>query len=540
MEIPFLLDLNMEDEANSRGITVDTEKLSEILGVDVVSTVATRRKGIDGLLKGIVGERIPAGSNGYTNDIEEAIGKLEDYLPESNIAKRSLALMILSGDSTIVPFLEERLDRGDLDGIEDIRRRLRIKYAQPLGSIIHRQRSRMVKEILDQVVMKGSVQKSPLVKGIGEWTMHPLWGIPFLLAVLYLIYMFVGVLGAGVMVDFLEGVVFGEYINPYALKLIEIIIPFQIVRDLLIGEYGIITMALTYSIAIVLPVVGTFFIAFGILEDSGYLPRLAVMVDRLFRMIGLNGKAILPMILGLGCDTMATLTTRILGTRKERILTTLLLALGIPCSAQLGFILGMLSSLSPEATLLWVAVVVLVLFKVGFIASRVIPGDRSDFILEVPPIRVPQLRNIIVKTLARIEWYLKEAVPLFILGTLVLFVSHATGILESLERLSAPLVKGILGLPAETTQAFIIGFLRRDYGAAGLFMLAREGRLDGIQIVVSLVTITLFVPCVANMFIIIKERGLSVAIAMMAFIFPYAFLVGGILNVILRGVGWTP
>ncbi len=540
MGIPFVLDLNMSDEANSRGITVDSGKLSEILGVDVVSTVATRRKGVDGLIKKIAANRIPQESNGYSEDIEEAIRNLEEYLPEGNISKRSLAVMILSGDSTIVPFLEDRLEASDVDRIEDIRRRLRTRYAQPLGAIIHQQRSRKVKEILDQVVRKQRVRKSSIVKGLGEWTMHPLWGIPFLVAVLYLVYMFVGVIGAGVMVDYLEGVVFGRHINPFAVEWIEKLIPFQLVRDLLVGEYGVITMALTYSIAIVLPVVGTFFVAFGILEDSGYLPRLAVMVDRVFRTIGLNGKAILPMILGLGCDTMATLTTRILGTRKERILTTLLLALGIPCSAQLGFILGMLSGLSLEAALIWAAVVILVLFKVGFIASRVIPGERSDFILEVPPVRVPQLRNVIVKTLARIEWYLKEAVPLFVLGTLILFVSHATGALGGMERLSAPLVRGLLGLPEETAQAFIVGFLRRDYGAAGLFMLAREGALDGVQIVVSLVTITLFVPCVANVFIIIKERGLKVALAMMAFIFPYAFLVGGVLNSILRGTGWTP
>jgi ferrous iron transport protein B len=293
-------------------------------------------------------------------------------------------------------------------------------------------------------------------------------------------------------------------------------------------------MALTYSIAIVLPIVGTFFIAFGILEDSGYLPRLAIMVNRVFRVMGLSGKAVLPMVLGLGCDTMATLTARILETKKERIIVTLLLALGVPCSAQLGVILGMLAGVSARATAIWVGVVIGTIFLVGILAKEIVPGESSDFILELPPIRLPQLSNIVLKTLARIEWYLREAVPLFILGTLVLFFFDKLGFLLWLEEIASPIVVGFLGLPARATEAFLVGFLRRDYGAAGLFMLARAGELTPLQVVVSLVTITLFVPCIANFFIIIKERGWKTAIAMVSFIFPFAFLVGGLLNFFLH------
>jgi ferrous iron transport protein B len=293
-------------------------------------------------------------------------------------------------------------------------------------------------------------------------------------------------------------------------------------------------MALTYSIAIVLPIVGTFFIAFGILEDSGYLPRLAIMVNRVFRVMGLSGKAVLPMVLGLGCDTMATLTARILETKKERIIVTLLLALGVPCSAQLGVILGMLAGVSARATAIWVGVVIGTIFLIGILAREIVPGESSDFILELPPIRLPQLSNVVLKTIARIEWYLREAVPLFILGTLVLFFFDKLGLLLWLEEIASPIVVGFLGLPVRATEAFLVGFLRRDYGAAGLFMLARAGELTPLQVVVSLVTITLFVPCIANFFIIIKERGWKTAIAIVSFIFPFAFLVGGLLNFFLH------
>jgi ferrous iron transport protein B len=261
------------------------------------------------------------------------------------------------------------------------------------------------------------------------------------------------------------------------------------------------------------------------------------MTNKIFKKMGLNGKAVLPMVLGLGCDTMATMTTRILDTEKDRTIVTLLLALGVPCSAQLGVILGMFAGLPGHYLLIWISLIAAILVVVGYLAARVIPGESSDFILEIPPLRIPQISNIVVKTLARIEWYLKEAVPLFILGTLILFVLHKTKLLSLLEWVARPLIVYFLGLPAKVTEAFIIGFLRRDYGAAGLFMLAKDGQLDPRQVLVSLVTITLFIPCIAQFFMMIKERGMKKTLWMSAVIFPVAFGVGGMLNFLLRWIG---
>src|ERR1019366_226758 len=187
--------------------------------------------------------------------------------------------------------------------------------------------------------------------------------------------------------------VFGGFVNPWAIRAVRFALP-AFTHGLLIGQYGVITMALTYAIAIVLPVVVTFFTFFGLLEDSGYLPRLAVMLHRGFRRIGLNGKAVLPMVLGLGCDTMATLTTRILDSKKEATIVTLLLALGVPCSAQLGVILAMLAPLGITATLIWVMVTLATIVLAGWAASRGVPGEPGDFVLEIPPMRVPPLSNI--------------------------------------------------------------------------------------------------------------------------------------------------
>ncbi|MEJ2721598.1 MAG: nucleoside recognition domain-containing protein, partial [bacterium] len=202
-----------------------------------------------------------------------------------------------------------------------------------------------------------------------------------------------GVFGAGTLVNILENRLFGGIIVPAFTSFLDRFVPVAFIRDLLVGEYGLVSMGITYSVAIVLPIVATFFLTFGVLEDSGYLPRLSVMADRLMRKMGLNGKAVLPMVLGLGCDTMATLTTRILDSKKERVIATLLLALGIPCSAQLGVIMGMAAGSSVACVFTVFFVVTMQLFIVGALSNRVIRGRTTDFIVELPPIRVPHIEG---------------------------------------------------------------------------------------------------------------------------------------------------
>jgi len=581
MGLPFALDLNMNDEASELGVRIDREKLEQRLGVRVVRTVATRRKGLEELRQALTGQRLCTFHVEYPAAVEGAIASMSAVLPETHIAKRALAVSMLSGDATLHAWLHARIGDTGMQRLNEIQRETAGATRESLSVVINRARLQAVDALLRDVEARPEHRTGSWLERIGGLCMHPLWGVPVLLVVLWGMYQFVGVLGAGTLVDVLETKLFAQWVSPAAMHAVDALLRFphahavvdgvmqadytlgtaagaaagaaaadpvaltgtqnvlRFVHDLFVGQYGQVTMALSYAIALILPIVTTFFLAFGVLEDSGYLPRLAVMVNKLFRMMGLNGKAVLPMVLGLGCDTMATLTTRILETKKERILVTLLLALGVPCSAQLGVILGMIRSLSFSATLVWGGTIVGTMFLVGYIASKVVPGQSSDFILELPPIRRPQLGNLVVKTLARIEWYLKEAVPLFMLGTLVLFLADRLRVLGFIERLSEPLVVGILGLPAKAADAFLIGFLRRDYGAAGLYDMARDGLLNPVQVVVSMVTITLFIPCIANFFIMIKERGIKTALLMTAFIVPFAMIVGGALNFGLRALGVT-
>jgi ferrous iron transport protein B len=421
--------------------------------------------------------------------------------------------------------------------MENIRSELSEKFSEGLEYFIQRSRENFIEKLIRQSFEETKSTNFSRSR-LGYLTTHPVWGIPILLIVLYAMYWFVGVFGAGTLVGLLEENLFGEIINPWLIGVSEKIIPWEIVRNFLVGEYGLWTMGVTYALALLLPIIVTFFIAFGILEDSGYLPRVAVLSNRLFSSIGLNGQAVLPMVLGLGCVTMATMTTRILSRPRDRILVTLLLALAVPCSAQLGVVLGMLAAISFSVALIWVGVILLVLLLVGWLAARVVPGERSPLIVELPPLRMPVFTNVIFKTLARMEWYIKEAVPLFLLGTVILFVLDTIHVLPAVIEFLRPVVTGWLGLPSEAATALIMGFLRRDFAATGFFVMQSQGHLSDLQALVSITTITLFIPCIASVFMMIKERGLKVALGMVAFIFPFSLLVGGLLMRLLSGLGW--
>ena len=557
-QVPFILALNMADEARSRGITIDAARLSKVLGIEVVHTVAVERTGIPALTERMAAARPSTFQPAYDDSIEGAVAGIVSLLPRDlGIAPRAVALMVLAGDESmrerLLPLVsEERLAR-----IEAIRRTAAALQAESLRYVISRQRLQAADALHDEVVSRSRASSgSGFARKLGILAVHPLLGIPILAAALYACYQFVGVLGAGTLVNLLENTVFYGHVVPWTEQAIRFLVPSQGVAEflvgpagvpfrehggLIVGKYGLVSMGLSYGIAIVLPIVTTFFLAFSVLEDSGYLPRLAVMLNRAFKAMGLNGKAVIPMVLGLGCDTMATMTARIMETRKERVIVTLLLALGVPCSAQMGVILAMTTGLSVTATAWYVGSVVFTLLLVGFLAARVLPGRGSDFILEIPPMRIPQPGNVAVKTLARIEWYLREALPLFLVGTLLLFVLDRIHGIAFLERIASPVVVGVLQLPKEAAIAFILGFLRRDYAAAGLFgqfephMRAGTMTTDmEIQATVALVTMTLFVPCIANFFMILKERGWRTGVAITAFILPFAVAVGGTVNVLMR------
>ena len=586
LKLPMMLVLNMQDEAIARGLMVNTDELAKELNIPVIPAVATSGEGIDAVISHISQVKIPDPILHYDVVSEEIITKMSEFIqqncPHKFLASRGLAILFLGKDSEVEEwiasqlgnkfpeilalrdFLQQKLNENyanlsDVKGFDfqenqaakntqniqniqniknsNINSNLNSKENNLLLSALFARERSLAADTLSKTIISRSLNSSPLLsQKIGQYVVHPFWGFPILLAVLYAVYQFVGVFGATTLVGLLEEDLFGEILNPAFTTFFENLnsktLNIAWLNDLIVGEYGLWTMGMTYALALILPIVSTFFIAFGILEDSGYLPRLSVIANRIFAMIGLNGRAVLPMILGLGCVTMATLTTRILSTPRERLIAIFLLSLAIPCSAQLGVVLGMLGSYSLKAVIIWTLCMVGVLLLTGFLASKLIKGRRIPLVTELPPMRLPVLANVLKKTGGRLKWYLLEVIPLFLLGTLLMFVLDKLGVLPAIIEFGEPLVTGFLGLPKEASAAFVMGFLRRDFGATGLFTMAEN--LSEIQALVGMVTLTLFIPCFASFVMIIKEKGVKVSLLMLVMIIPFAFLVGGVLNQILR------
>ncbi|BAS26593.1 ferrous iron transporter B [Limnochorda pilosa] len=469
----------------------------------------------------------------YPGPVEEAIEEIARLLDgEYGLAPRSVALLLLQGDEEVTELVAARQPEVP-PRARELAAALDARLGEPVALSVATQRASWARKVASEVMQERDGARRGFGEVLGRWAMRPLTGLLLAGLVLVVLYEFVGVFAAQTVVDWTETRLFEGWITPWVNRGVAALIPWPWLQELLAFDYGLVTLGLRYAAAIILPIVGAFFLFFSVLEDSGYLPRLALLLDRVFKGIGLSGRAVIPMVLGVGCDTMATVVTRTLESRRERVIATLLLALAIPCSAQLGVILAILSGV-PGALAVWAGVVAAVLLLTGFLASRLMPGERPLFYTDIPPMRLPRLGNVLTKTYARMQWYFLEVLPVFLLASVLIWAGRLTGLFQVATAALEPVVRAI-GLPAEAAVVFLYGFFRRDYGAAGLFDLQKAGALASGQLVVAAVTLTLFIPCIAQFSVMWKERGPKTALAITAFIFPFAFAVGWVLSRVLAG-----
>jgi len=321
--------------------------------------------------------------------------------------------------------------------------------------------------------------------------------------------------------------------EPFARSVIDAIGIGGPVREILVGEFGLLTMTVTYIVFLLAPLVAAFYFALALLEDSGFLPRIATLVDRLLSAIGLNGRAVIPIILGFGCVTMGTITTRLLSTKREKTIATALLNFAIPCSAQLAVIAALLAGLGGGWVFAYAAIIFIMLVTVGTVLDRVLPGKSTPLLIELPPLRLPRPSAVARKTLTKGFWFMREATPWFTAGALIVALLQVTGGLDLWQRLLRPLMVGWLQLPAETARAVVMGLVRRDFGAAGLYDMG----LNPAQALIALVVITLFVPCVASIMVMAKEHGARTALRIWLGTWVVAFAVGGLLARVLTLFG---
>lgn len=544
---PLIVVLNQWDEALDRGVKIDTAELSQLLGVPVFTAVAVKKQGISEVRNAV--QLAVCGTSAPVVDV------LVADLVEKGVP-RQLALLSLEGD----------VDSANEAGISPESRR----------SEIYRLRRQRVNELVNQVVVQAQRGKQLSAK-VGKFLLHPLYGSLVSLLVCYLIfYQLLGVIVAGQVVDLTEKKVMRVYYEPFVRKTTAMFFPATITVDskkfdfpngtlsnpqllqqlesttsgiapetvkydfwsrhnfasvignILTGEYGVLTLTVTYLLGLLMPLVLAFYFGLSLMEDSGYLPRLAVLVDRLLNKVGLTGRAIIPLILGLGCVTMATVTTRLLSTNREKIIATALLGIAIPCSAQLGIVSGTLARAG--GTLPWViycGIVAAILVGTGLLLNKVMPGKSGALMIDLPPMRLPRADNVLKKTWNKSFNFMLESIPMFCLAGLVVSIGQMTGLLDLLVNSMRPLTVGLLNLPPDERIAttFILGIVRRDFAAFGLTDVA----LTAAQAVVAMVVITLFVPCIATVGVMIKERGPAIAMTIWIGSWLFAFIVGGIL-----------
>ena len=498
--IPMVIVLNMMDDVKRQGLKIDLKKLEAELGVPIIPAIAVKGIGVKELKAKLYSARV----GNQVNYVRKAIGSIV-----SDTCNQADALLIAEGDIHVAA-RHKTMPR---------------EYREP----IYQARRERVNALVDDVI-SATQEGISLSTKIGRMMLRPISGSLILIAAITLMYYLIGVFVAQDVVEITEKLIMRGYYEPLVRNIIGAVIPeYSILGAFLIGEFGILTMTVTYVFGLLLPLVLGFYFIMSIMEDSGYLPRLATLVDRTMNMVGLNGRAVIPLILGFGCVTMATISTRLMGSERERTIAVALLGLAIPCSAQLGVIAGLLAGIGGEYIAIYVLVMLVTLGLVGRALHVVLPGQPTDLLIDLPPIRLPRWNNVLTKMATKSTAFIKEAAPIFALGAMIITTLEVTNVLVYIQEFLSPLTTGILKLPKETANVFIMGLIRRDFGAAGLANMI----LEPAQLIVALITITLFVPCIASVIVMFKERGKVEGLLIWLGSWVAAFVVGGIVAQVL-------
>jgi ferrous iron transport protein B len=525
LQVPLIIALTAIDETEKNGRRIKSSRLARKLGVPVIETSSEQQRGIREIGDALQNTGPAAASINYGPRIEDGIAEVEAHLPEHLPFRRKTAVLMLETDPEIDGFLRGYLPEEKLYDIKRHIHDLKSRIGSDLFRFLNKKRNIWVDQIYEEVSVVRISRTESFSRNFARLSRHPVWGT-LILFVFLLISYFMVVYVAGFLEDGLNLLIFDPLTG-----LLERSLQQGFVRELLIGEYGILTLGLFTAVGTVLPVLSVFFMVFGFMEDIGYLPNLTVLVKRALSKIGLSGKSIMPLILGFGCKTMATLTVKSVPSRKERLIAVYLIAFGIPCSAQLGLNIAILGKYGLTAFFIAVGFLVLVEVLAGSILNKVIKSDRkSSFIQELPPIRSPNLKSLAVKTGYRLFWFLKEAIPVFIIAAALLFLLDLSGFLDALKNVLSPLIIHWLGLPLDMVDALILTMARHEAGAGLILKMSEAGMLNWIQSIVAVVITTMFIPCIANIVAIFREEGVKAGIIITLSINISSFILAGLLN----------
>ena len=464
---PMVIALMMWDEVQKRGIRINIERLSQVLGIPVIPVVATTGEGMKKLIQSLDHARIPA------------------IFPSSH---------------------QERWHE--------------------IGKVI-------------QVVQSFSYQKPNWVDRIKEATLHPFSGFLVGLGVLYGVFWLVRFIGEG-LIHYILDPFFHLFYYPLLVRLDRFLSFSPFLRTVLIGHLvngkidfeqslGLLSTGVYVELGVVLPYIISFYFILGLLEDTGYLPRLAVLLDGFFHRVGLHGYAIVPTLLGLGCNVPGIMATRILESETERFIITVLISIAVPCASQQALIFGVLGKHGSLPVLLVYCILFLVWITLGIILKYTVKGYRPALILEIPPYRFPYWKTLLPKLWIRVKGFLREALPIVTLGIVIINLLFMTNLFPFIAQLIGPFFLKFLDLPSEVSLVLALGFLRKDIAMGLLVPL----QLTVKQLVISSVMLAMFFPCIATFMVILKELGVKRLIQGTCIMLIVSTFTGIILNQIL-------
>ena len=365
-------------------------------------------------------------------------------------------------------------------------------------------------------------------------SIRPLTGLPIAAGILYFMFKAVRFLGEG-LINYVLDPLFNNFYHPFVIKLVSAI-PAQFLRDLLLGQtpevmesFGVLTTGIYVPIVVVLPYIVSFYFVLSFLEDLGYLPRLAVMLDNILHKVGLHGYASIPVILGLGCKVPSIFAIRILENKKEKIIALVLTLMIAPCMPQTAMIISVVGRHGGKYLAIVFITLIAASMAIAFILNKIIKGETPPIIIEIPPYRMPRPATLLKKLWMRSRGFLLEAIPLIFLGIFVINILDMLGVIAALANVLGAPMKYILGLPKETVSVVVLGFLRKDISIA----LLQPFDLTIKQLVVASVFLVLYLPCLATFSILIKETGLKDALKVVGLTFIIALIISGALNLII-------
>ncbi len=523
--IPMVISLNSVDETAKKGVWIDSAGLSRALGVPVIESIAVNGLGTKDLKITINKARGSKCTLRYGEIIDDGISAIESLLPTEVSFKRKAAILLMLNDPFLADYLTKEHGEEKVAQLTEQVKAVRRQFNGHFGRALNNKRRRWANELTENTTRKQKITPGQFSEAFGRLSRHPVFGIPILLTVLFIMYLLV-VNVANMITGWIDQTLW----LPVQSK-IDALVTIGWLNDFLIGDYGVLSLGLANAFLTILPILTVFFIAFNILEDIGYIPNLCVLTKRIFDKLGLSGSAIMPLVLGFGCKTMATLTTRSLRSKKERYIAIYLIAFAIPCAAQMALNMSILGRMGVKAFVIAFLTLAFVEIAAGLTLNKILKEeDRSDFLQELPTIRLPNPKAVIVKTYYRLWWFIKEAVPVFIYAAVILFTVDKLGILDATKNVLEPVMHGVLGLPVQMVDALILCMARHEAAAGLIIKLIQAGQLNYIQCIVAVTITTMFVPCFANIMAMIKELGPRRAITMVVIINASAFVIAAGLN----------